>query len=913
MAPEAALGNVQEIDARADVYSLGAILHRILTGDFPFEFKTFPEYVRKLLKGVTEIAGTPPGLGRICLKALARDKADRYETVGALADALRAWQRESAIDREVDALSTEGEATLAAAEGLEGDALVRQLDRAMAMSVRILELRPDNERAEALGNRAREMRAGAMAQRERAARSRLLRRVGVVGLVAATAATLLVAFLLDDKRRDAESARVREEAQRVRAEKQRAAAESLADFMIHDLHDGLVSVGRLDLLAQVSRKSLEYYRGLPIEDVSDEVRASRALALGRIGEVLVASGDLDEALATCVESQTVYETLVAAAPTNREWQQGLATALNRTGDVHQETGDLDAALAVFRRSAEIRRRLDDEQDLTRSLDRVATILVRRGERDTARALYLESLRIRRRLATQSPEDLDTRAALAKSLEHVGDIALQTDGLSAGVEHYEECLAIRQQLRTEQPDDPERQAEVASVVFRIAHCRGLAGDAAAALEGYRQSLVIYRRLVDLDPSKSFWQRNLSLSLGRVAGRLKDAGDTDGARAHFVEALDVKRRLARRDPSNTRAQHDVGTALIGLADLAKSANQIPEALVSYNEALAIARQLVALDDVNTEWQSDLTTALSRIGQIRHHTGRHEAARKDLEEGLSVALALTQRDAANVEWQSEVALAHDRLGALAQDMKDQPRALVHFTQSVDVRRRIVGLDAQNLAAAASLAWALGKLGSTARTLGDGEAALAYFTESLPIHRDIATRDATPSRRRELALSLYNIGTGRESAGRQDDALLALREAEWIHAHIAAYANEHRYWAEAYQRVLAAVGPSEAYDHLTIGYGLYAEKDFAAAAAEFARGLKNESLRADLARGHLYNGVCAAALAGEHDKALEWLTEDLRRRREEMPPALFAAHLTHAMSNDPDLASLRELDSFQRLFAGD
>ncbi|MHC4409982.1 MAG: hypothetical protein ACYS0F_13405, partial [Planctomycetota bacterium] len=212
--------------------------------------------------------------------ALARE--DRFQSVGELTDVVRAWQSESAVEREIDGLQSEAEASLETAEGLEGDALLRQLDAAMAVAARMLELRPDNAAAQSMRERARELRAGAIAAGESVARRRLMKRVGVVGLLAGTAATILVALLLNARREEAEDAQAR--------------AEDLAGFMLNDLHEGLLPVGRLDLLATVARKSLDYYSNLPTDNITEDARLARALVLGRIGEVLQDTGDLQGAL-----------------------------------------------------------------------------------------------------------------------------------------------------------------------------------------------------------------------------------------------------------------------------------------------------------------------------------------------------------------------------------------------------------------------------------------------------------------------------------------------------------------------------------------------------------------------------------------------------------------------------------------
>jgi formylglycine-generating enzyme required for sulfatase activity len=220
MAPEAVLGQAERVDSRTDVFGLGAILFRILTGRLPFETVSFSTYVIDVLAGVTEVPGAPSGLDHVCVKALAPRREDRYADAGELAAAIRAWQAESAVEREVRALLQEAETALWGARGLRGEALLGQIDRALSVSARILELRPGHEGAREIREGALKAREAAILERERSARRRQLKRVGIVALGIAVAAAVGVSLLLESKRREAE--RAREEAARERDAKGRA-------------------------------------------------------------------------------------------------------------------------------------------------------------------------------------------------------------------------------------------------------------------------------------------------------------------------------------------------------------------------------------------------------------------------------------------------------------------------------------------------------------------------------------------------------------------------------------------------------------------------------------------------------------------------------------------------------------------
>jgi serine/threonine-protein kinase len=96
MAPEQAAGKTAEVGVLTDIYGLGAILYKLLTGHPPFQgqnqLETLEQVKTRLPRPPHELCpDVPPVLEALCLRCLAKTPQERPATAAVLAEDLRRY------------------------------------------------------------------------------------------------------------------------------------------------------------------------------------------------------------------------------------------------------------------------------------------------------------------------------------------------------------------------------------------------------------------------------------------------------------------------------------------------------------------------------------------------------------------------------------------------------------------------------------------------------------------------------------------------------------------------------------------------------------------------------------------------------------------------------------------------------
>ncbi len=431
----------------------------------------------------------------------------------------------------------------------------------------------------------------ALKQRELQRRARRMAAVAALALIVMALTTVLAITAV--------IARNAAVVSRQAAERRQKQAESLVNFMLGDLNDKLVQIGRLDIMQSVDDRAMSYFESLPISDVTDVALEQRAKALERIGSVRLDQGHLPAALASYRAALKIAAKLADSEPVDTPRQIAYARIWAFIGLTHWRQGRLDAAQQDFESARTILQRAQTQAPNDLKLvfqlaiieNDIGHVLEAHGQFDIATTRYRKVLALCERLVAARPDHAGWLQYLGSAHNNLGKLALQRGDLATAVAQYAADDAIETRLSARDPrDNSQRESMLISRAI-LGRTLALTGVIKEGRRDLQQAVTIAAQLTQVDPHNSGFQEDLAL-YGMQLSRLQRLdGDLPGAHALIARSLRIFLALTRQDPSNTGWQREFAEARLEQAAQSRTAGHADAARAQAQAALQLLDPLLA----------------------------------------------------------------------------------------------------------------------------------------------------------------------------------------------------------------------------------------------------------------------------------------------------------------------------------
>lgn len=577
MSPEQAAGNNALVDARTDIYALGATLYELLTLRHVYE----AEHRQELLRQIESREPLPPrkinpsisgDLEAIVLCAMAKSRDDRYETAQAMADDLERY--------------------------LAGEPIRAQrpsaLDRAAKWALR-------HRRAAALA-------AGLL--------------VGF-SLLCAVAAGLIAR----EKHRT-EAALAVAQQNLGRAEEHFRLARQVVDQFGNRLAGELATLpGSEPVRRRLLVETLEYYREF-IRHAADDPQLQNELAATycEAGKIAAQLGDRGAAQADFRQVLVVFEHLAQQSPDDVSLQTDRAKCLNNLALLLAADGQFDEARQCYNRAIGILQQLSDTRErhaqlaraLAETYGNLGLMYGQQGQHEAARAsLALAIDGLKGQVAANSSRQRDQHD-LAICYNNLSYVERDVD-CQAALGSCRQAIAILSPLVDQSPLDAALRSDLALFHNNLGAIQGRLDQWQPSCEAYRQAVALQQQLVRQSPQVVGYRYSLAASLMNLGQALSTSGDVDAALETFGQSRQLARELTDDFPAEVQFQSLAGGVLNNLAMVEEQSGQLDTALKDYAAAIGYQRSALDLAPQVSDFREFLSKHYFNYGRALRAAGR------------------------------------------------------------------------------------------------------------------------------------------------------------------------------------------------------------------------------------------------------------------------------------------------------
>jgi tetratricopeptide (TPR) repeat protein/tRNA A-37 threonylcarbamoyl transferase component Bud32 len=542
----------EPVTTASDVYSLGVVLYRLLTGQLPYRLKS--QSSEELARTAGETAAQKPSavvdatsgrklrgdLDNIVLMALRKEPERRYPSVEQFSDDIR----------------------------------------------RHLEALPVLARRDTLAYRA----------------DRFIRRNTAASVAAALVVLSLVAGIVmtswqAQRAREHEAIAIAEKA---RAERRFNEVRQLARSVLFDYHDAIEHLsGATAIRERLVRDGLAYLDSLAREaDDDPELQRELAAAYDRVGDVRGKAysaanlGDLAGAAESYDRALQIREDLVAADPGDLQSQRELASSYQKVGNQLLDTSEAERGMEYLRKGLAVYERLaagqpenaEIRKDLAAAYNALGLALESSGNA-AALDYHQKALALREALVAAEPGSQKLRRSLSITYINHGRALFLSGDFQGGLASNRKALVMCEALLAEDPRNADYRRLLANTYQNDGDYRAVLQDVDGALQSFRRKRSLDEQALAEDPLNAVARGDMAYTHERMADLLAAGGRHGEALAYYRKALAAYEQLGAESSNDFGFRFRAILAHGGIGEMQARLGERAAAVTSSSRAMAL----------------------------------------------------------------------------------------------------------------------------------------------------------------------------------------------------------------------------------------------------------------------------------------------------------------------------------------
>jgi eukaryotic-like serine/threonine-protein kinase len=367
--------------------------------------------------------------------------------------------------------------------------------------------------------------------------------------------------------------------------------------------------------------------------------------------------------------QSLREELESGVATNPKSLERLADIAFDLGELTLDIGNKQDAIAVIENALKIRQQLLERDAknsqsvfvLGASHTQLGWALFEIGKHDQALEHYTQTIKLLEPLSDIPELRAKALQVLSRGYSNIGILHAKIGQTDNAMQAHRTAIENVDKLLATNPDDEVVLCSATHYRQNLANILADVGQTANALIEYEHSISIAERLVNANPDTDRYQALLRDNLRNQSLVLQELGRTEEAISILRRVLEMGKTHAKKSPTNTEYRYDLASIYFALGTAYEELRQMSQAMQAMDSCIEISEKITSENPEVPDFQTLLASGYKLKGKWLAIEGEISEARRYYQRALEIREKAVEKTPSVLEYRRDLALSYRGFGSL------------------------------------------------------------------------------------------------------------------------------------------------------------------------------------------------------------------------------------------------------------